>query len=504
MLRNVTLLLLLAIVCTVFCCADDMTGIELDNRLEPPPIPPPVPDTQIGFLIPKPPSYLSYKVFGKLDTVASGGFSPYHDGPSFVNFSSIGTGTPYGPVYSSGTCYGICYMSSMWFGGIIRKLDEKNLDGGGSEIKTIGQRHLNFGKGYDVKKIDCFDEFGLRVECAQKDNPDEIGSIKMDGLTYLASWAKLSDANFFNKCGNGLRNCRLYKLTQNQKLNIFAKQTMTHHQFHQFSVDKIDFEVRAPRKLTLQIDEISRRITEYGSVLMYWFVYSSSETWPSKSQAETQPEVEAEELVWNKFEAGHAMLIYKISKIKVKVSGEERSGLKLHLYDPNKVYRDFRSLQTAEGMGTYLLFFPDTATISFSDKMRRMYSKNTKETAGDSLNIAVDLQGKNPVIDGKQTVVGFTDFYDGHKNQFSDAVDFETFYSGAVTTELDNRLFNLFAQAKNCENIINEIKRLKQKQSLEDYELVKQWFLENYAALQNHLRMQGVIKSEQYCDPFDS
>ena len=499
MLRLLMIILVNLVLCVALYAQDVTEGIELDKLSSAPPPLPPIPNSNVGFLIPKPPSFVSYRIRGKLKALSSGGYDPYHDGPSFVNFSSIGTGTPYGPIYSPGTCYGICYMSSIWFAGIVKKLDENNLTEEGSEVKTIGERHLNFGKGYQAQKDTCYNEFGDVVTCPEESSPDDIGSIKMDGLTYLASWAKLSNSKFFNTCGHDFVRCRLFKISQNEKLSLFTKQTMTHHQFHQFRAKKIDLEVKQPDKLARQIEDIRQRVIAHGTVMFYWYVYSKDESWTPASGNDEN----AEEVAWNKFEAAHAMLIYKVSEAEVKLNGITTKALKLHLYDPNKIYRNYRALTTAEGIGTYLLYFPDTKTITFSDKMRKIYSRSSRETAGDSINLAVDLQGKNPTIDGKQTVIGYTDFYEGHKDQFVDSVNFDTFYSGAVMTPLDVKLFDLFAGSADCNHIKSEIDKLKASKNSDDYEFIKTWFQDNYAALQNHLRIQQVIGDDEFCDPFD-
>lgn len=485
-------------VCVLLYSQDAVEGIEVDKLNTTPPPLPPIPSKNAGFLIPKPPSFVNYKVYGKLKALSSGGYDPYHDGPSFVNFASIGTGTMYGPIYSPGTCYGICYMSSIWFAGIVKKLDENNLTEDGSEVKTIGERYLNFGKGYQKQEDTCYNEFGDIVTCPELPNPDEIGSIRMDGLTYLASWAKLSNTKFFNSCGYDFVKCRLYKVSQNEKLNLFAKQTMTHHQFHQFAAKKIDLKVNQPNKLAEQIEDIRQRVIAHGTVMFYWYVYSADDSWSPGSGNDSG------EVVWNKFEAAHAMLIYKVSEAKVKVKGTSTKALKLHLYDPNKIYRNYRALTTAEGIGTYLLYFPETKTITFSNKMRKIYSRNSKETAGDSVNLAVDLQRKSPTVDGKQTVIGYTDFYEGHKDQFIDSVNFDTFYSGAIMTPLDIKLFDLFAGSEDCNHIKSEISKLKANKSSDDYEFIKTWFQDNYAALQNHLKIQQVISDDENCEPFDN
>ena len=456
-----------------------------------------LPNYEIRTLIPNKPETIKYHLHGSIDSISSGGFKPFHDTPSFVNFSSVATGTPYGHIYHSGTCYGITYMTSLWYSGIVKDLQEIYSQDEMSEIQSIGTRHLNFGMGRNEDNQQCKDEHDQIVECPTGSSEGVGTTEKMDGLTYLASWAKLSNTRFFNRCGVELANCRLYKISESQKLKTFVRQTMIHHHFHQFMADRVDLNVRKPIQLDEQIDELKDRIATHGSVLFYWIVYSSSDQWSLNSYKYP------DDITWDKFEAAHAMLLYEISEVDVKVSNESRKAIKLHLYDPNKTYRDHTKLKTAEGAGTYLLYFPDSKTMSFSNAMQKFYSLKNKNHSGDSSRISKNLQGGFLTIDGKQTVIGYIDFYEGHSKQFDDAVDFDAFYTGAVMTPLDIKLFNLFAKSKSCDNIKAEIKNLRKNPANDNYLFIKTWFYDNRKALQNHLRIEKVIEPRGYCDPFE-
>ena len=365
------------------------------------------------------------------------------------------------------------------------------------EIQSIGTRHLNFGMGNQKQAQKCKDEHGQEVDCPITESEAYIGDDKMDGPTYLASWAKLSNTRFFNRCGVELANCRMYKISENEKLATFARQTMIHHHFQQFFVENLDLSVREPDKLESQIDDLKNRISEHGSVFFYWVVYSSSSQW--NANEDTDPK----DVSWDKFEAAHAMLIYEISEVDVKVSGVDRKALKLHLYDPNKTYRDYKKLKNPEGIGTYVLYFPDSKTMTFSNAMQKFYSAKNMNHSGDSSRISKNLQGGFATIDGKQTVIGYIDFYEGHKEQFKDAVDFDAFYTGEVMTPLDVQLFDVFAKSKTCDNIKAEVSNMRRNPNSDNYQFIKTWFYENIRALQNHLRIEGVIPSNAYCDPFE-
>ncbi len=455
------------------------------------------PDFKLPSLIPAQPKTLQYKLQGKMKSITTGGFKPFHDAPSFVNFSSVATATPYGHMYHSGTCYGIAYMTSLWYTGIVRTLHEIYAQEEMPEIQSIGTRHLNFGMGNKENTHECKDERDQIIECPTTNSEGDISDDKMDGPTYLASWARLSNTRFFNRCGVELADCRLYKISKNEKLSTFVRQTMIHHHFQQFMVDRIDLKVREPSELENQIRDLKARVTKHGSVFFYWIVYSSSNKWGANEN------LDDDDISWDQFEAAHAMLIYEISEVDVKVSGSIRKALKLHLYDPNKTYRDHKKLKTLEGLGTYILYFPDSKTMSFSNAMQKFYSAKNIKHSGDSSRISKNLQGGFLTVDGKQTVIGYMDFYEGHKKQFDDAVNFDAFYTGQVMTPLDIRLFDVFAKAKTCDNIKEEIKNLRQKPDTDNYLFIKAWFYENVKALQNHLRIQRVIESKAYCDPFE-
>ena len=104
--------------------ADAITdGLELDQNQSQTVEKKDFPDFNLPSLIPNKPKNLKYKLHGKIKSISSGGFKPFHDTPSFVNFSSVATATPYGHMYHSGTCYGITYMTSLWYSAIVRHLN---------------------------------------------------------------------------------------------------------------------------------------------------------------------------------------------------------------------------------------------------------------------------------------------------------------------------------------------------------------------------------------------
>ena len=208
---------------------------------------------------------------------------------------------------------------------------------------------------------------------------------------------------------------------------------------------------------------------------------------------------------WGQIEAGHSMLIYKVSEVKVKVSGREKLALKLHIFDPNLTYRNLKMLNSAEGFGSYLLYFPDTGLITFSNAKQIFYSEQADLTQGDSENIAKGLQGGYPSIDGKQTVIGFSDFYEGHESQFKDATDIFTFAQSFEADERDQNWFDSFVKYDNCDEIKSRIAQLKvskkpQAESL--YIDFRAWFIKNYEAIQTHMRDHQIIAKNETCDPF--
>ena len=118
-----------------------------------------------------------------------------------MNFSSVATATPYGHMYHSGTCYGITYMTSLWYSAIVRHLNDIYAQEEMPEIQSIGTRQLNFGMSNQKQTQQCVDDHGQEVDCPIASSEDDISNDKIDGPTYLASWAKLSNTRFFNRCG---------------------------------------------------------------------------------------------------------------------------------------------------------------------------------------------------------------------------------------------------------------------------------------------------------------
>ena len=135
--------------------------------------------------------------------------------------------------------------------------------------------------------------------------------------------------------------------------------------------------------------------------------------------------------------------------------------------------------------------------------MQKFYSAKNIKHSGDSSRISKNLQGGFPTIDGIQTVIGYIDFYEGHKKQYDDAVNFDAFYTGKVMTPLDVKLFDVFATSETCDHIKTTIRNLKKNPHSDNYKFIKAWFYENIRALQNHLRIERVIAPNGYCDPFE-
>ena len=488
-------------VCSASLFAEGFGGIEKTSGggvIQLPPI-------EIGGAedpIPPPPVQLSYAVSGNSRPMASGGFEPFHDAPSFENFSSIASATDEGQKFSSGTCYGVSYMTSIWYAGIVRHLKKMKPTPDGPEVKYIGYRDTSFGSEYDNQAQVCNPDPALQAaECPEETAVSEMPYHSMDGVTYLASMAKTSDPLFFNQCGRDYAKCRLFEISNHNELKMVAQQSMIHHHNQQFSVQDVELKVRNPSELNTQIEEIAKRVTKYGSVFFYWYVYNTKEKWGGDTG------LLPEDVEWNQFESGHAMLIYRISKVKVKVGGkQDKEAWKLHLYDPNKTYRDRAKLLKGEGYGTYLLYFPASKTITFSNAMQKLYSENSAGGGGDAANIAKNLQGNFPVIDGKQTIIGFSDFYEGHIAQYNDAADMLTFTTGHVATPKDEILFEAFAKSEDCAGVQKQVEAVRKADSQDGGRRMNElqtWIVSNYQAFQNHLRENDVIKDNEECDPFE-
>ncbi len=446
--------------------------------------------------LPKP---VIYKLNDYMKTVATGGFEPYHDTPSFVNFHSVARDINRVKRYTAGTCHGVSYITAMWYAGIYKSLIERKPSKKENEVQFIGSRDLIFSSNYDGINQICKESDPNLLNCSEENQTDAKLFQRMDGINYIASMAKLSDAKFFNKCGTKLRKCRLFEVSNNVKLTKVVKQTMAHHQNQQMVIDDVVLKVNEPKILHLQIKELKKRIQKHGTVMFYWLIYNTSEAWEVDGASET------ESTNWNQFEAGHSMLIYKMSEVKVRASGSVRKALKLHLYDPNLSYRNLKKLATSEGFGSYLLYFSDSNTITFSNAAQSFYSENSDDEQGDSANIAKNLQGGYPTIDGRQTIIGFSDFYEGHQDQFKDAVGIGAFAQSFEATQRDQDWFASFVKYKDCATIKSRVAKLKQSDDPKVKKLLPEfvaWFNRNYEALQTHLRDHKIITQEQTCDPF--
>ena len=64
------------------------------------------------------------------------------------------------------------------------------------KFKVLAQGILISGWAIKKQAQKCKDEHGQEVDCPITESEAYIGDDKMDGPTYLASWAKLSNTRF--------------------------------------------------------------------------------------------------------------------------------------------------------------------------------------------------------------------------------------------------------------------------------------------------------------------
>ena len=137
-----------------------------------------------------------YKLHGQAKSISSGGFEPYHDAPSFINFYSVATDFNNVRRYAPGTCHGVSYVTAMWYAGVYKPLLEIKPTSMDADLQFIGQRDLVFGQRYDGPNQICKESDSNSLSCNEDDNFITKLSQRMDGITYLASMAKLSDPQF--------------------------------------------------------------------------------------------------------------------------------------------------------------------------------------------------------------------------------------------------------------------------------------------------------------------
>ena len=297
-------------------------------------------------------------------------FDPYYDAADFRNFASASVVD--GRLIrkrdvNGGTCFGISYFTSMWYSRLIRPIQQ-------NKKPSIFKTH----------------SFNISLWDALWSDLDKAGKTEMDGVNFVtlkiqSDKVKAGDTSFFSqtKMSSKLQNYRLYAMSQGEYKNPVQLGAIAHHR-DQTLIKKLDVNTTDGRDSATKVEMIKQRLDEHGTVVFYYHKYKVSDAWYQ----------------WDKWEWGHACLIYEIKRVQVASDkGATREAIKIRYVDPNATYH--HKVKTPEGYGHYLLYFPDSKQLTFSKKVQGWY----------------DIQTRSSVIDNDEVRFGFYDVYEGHPVQ---------------------------------------------------------------------------------------
>lgn len=298
-------------------------------------------------------------------------FNPYHDAANFTNFASSSVCD--GKIVrerdvNGGTCFGISYFVSMYYSRLIRPVQQ------GRNAKLFSIYHQEFS-----------------VWDALTEDLSKVGRSENDGVNYVVqavidSKAEKNGKSFYasENMASMLDDYRLRSFSQGRFAETVKKASIAHHR-DQREIDREKIKTTKASKLASAMSEIKSRLEKHGTQLFY-FQHYKPENW----------------IGWRSWDWGHACTIYRISTVEVKASnGGSREAWKIHFYDPNFTYGNQDKVESGEGFGTYLLYFPDSKQITFSKRVQDVYG----------------VQSECSTIDDDETTLGYYDVYDGHPVQ---------------------------------------------------------------------------------------
>ncbi|MBT3785376.1 hypothetical protein HOF92_10395, partial [bacterium] len=296
-------------------------------------------------------------------------FDPYEDAADFTNFASASVVD--GKLVrkkdvNGGTCFGISYFTAMWYSRLIRPIQQ--------------------GKKPNLFKIH---QIEIGMWDALWTDVSKAGKSEYDGVTFVTLGVTREDAkkgkSFFKttKMKEKIGDYRLYSMSHGQHKKKIQLGAISHHN-DQKSISRISIDGSDPSDTSRKMKDLKSRVDKHGSQTFYYHKYKVTDSW----------------YTWNKWEWGHACLIYEIQRVAVKAEGKaKRTAWKIRYMDPNALYH--KRVPKEEGFGTYMLYFPDSKQVTFSKHVKDWYG----------------IQTRNSVIDNVEVKLGYYDVYEGHSIQ---------------------------------------------------------------------------------------
>ncbi|MBW7877541.1 MAG: hypothetical protein H3C47_16310 [Candidatus Cloacimonetes bacterium] len=355
-------------------------------------------------------------------------FSPVRDMPRFVNFPSlsvVGDQLVAQRDVNAGTCFGFSYFVHMWY----NRLTGKVLSGNNPILYKNKKR--------EVHRVDLM--LGNDTELTGTSYDDGVSYVVMEDLKHHQ--AQGTHSRFLPQSIRAKPENLGLQLVSESDLREKVMLGMIAHQEDQRSFAKIDIVRQAPGETDEKMYKLRDRLQEHGSIVMYFFRYKASDSWNQ----------------WGKVAWGHAVLLYRISLVMVSSgNGSQRRAWKMHLADPNMQYTDPEKLESGEGFGSYLLYFPDSRQLTFSQKMQAMYVTKVTSETGEEVN--EPLLTQNSIADGREVKVGYYEAWEGHPSQelvaYNRFLDARVGRGSVITLEELRKMSEATSPGQNSEQIV--------------------------------------------------
>lgn len=403
-----------------------------------------------GMRLPAKPQKLSYQLKSKPRQLTKQNFDPVIDAPHFQNFGSVVEVDDEGKHYQVGNCFGISYVTALWY--------------------------QDFMNGSLLKQVDSF-----------KDQ----SSNKMDGIEFLARKVNENNSQLFSKCGKDAKKCRLRNLSRTKSVSENVTKAMMFHQARQGDIGLENWATDDPEQLASQMESTKALLDKHGTLFFIYDIYSKSQSYENSnldqeikptegslsrnelkdiSQMLTELATEASDeskpssnneipamrdSEWNQFVAGHSMVLYRASEQDVQLSGKTEKALRLDFYDSNENYRSKKQGQSAEGFGSYLLYYPELKKITFSDHMRGFARVSENDDPGA-------VQKDQAFLENTQTVVGIQEFWSDHETREKFKADLQQFEKARKTTDEENFFWSTISTASSCADLMEAREKVDQ------------------------------------------
>jgi hypothetical protein len=344
-------------------------------------------------------------------------FNPFFDSMAFENFSSLQRSKLETADLNMGTCFGISYFTGMWY----------------SRITQAAQN----GRDPVLHKRAEPGEWSPSRLFSSTQQKLSDPNLHTDGVSFSVAEISRITTDFMTseKIKSSPADYRLNVISKEGRYaNIIKKGAISHH-LDQVNGRQMTF-VNARNKSELEsfLQKVTDQIDDVGTATFFFYRYrhlndkeiekkmaSFSPGWFTFREASKEKEKEEFRAALAKEWTcmyGHAVQLYRVVDTEVpdpSKEGNTLSAQKIAFVDPNFLYdaqKNFTAstIDEPEGFGTYLLYFPASGQITFSDKIRKVSFYGNRD-AGEELQAS-------SVIDNEEVRFGFYHgLYEGSDGQ---------------------------------------------------------------------------------------